>query len=65
MEIRRAASATALAAPKARAARGFAHSTRLPSSENSHAGSGLVACIASRGSATPRNWNSEMLIAIS
>ena len=52
-----------LAAPNRRAPTGLAHRIRVPSVDHSHAGSALVACTASRGSPTPRNWNSALFIA--
>src|SRR5450759_4083211 len=46
------------AAPNTLAPTGLAHRICVPSTDQSHAGMALVACTASRGSPTPRNWNS-------
>ena len=51
-----------LAAPNNFAPTGLAHRIRVPSTDQSHAGAALVACTASRGSPTPRNWNSALFI---
>ena len=53
-----------LAAPNSFAPTGLAHRMLTPSTDHSHAGSALVACTASRGSPTPRNWNSALFIAL-
>ncbi|MGY4356064.1 hypothetical protein ACVW0J_002557 [Bradyrhizobium sp. i1.7.7] len=56
------ASAVPWAAPNSLAPTGLAQSTRVPSIDQSQAGNGEVACTASRGSPTPRNWKSELVI---
>jgi hypothetical protein len=53
-----------LAAPNTRAPTALAHSTRVPSIDHSHTGKELVACTASRGSPTLRNWNSALFIVV-
>ena len=58
------ASTAPLAAPNSRAPSGLAHRIRVPSLDHSQTGRALVACTASRGSPTPRNWNSALFIVV-
>ena len=58
------ANSGACAAPNRLAPTGLAHRIRVPSGDHSQAGCGLVACTASRGSPTPRSWNSIGFIAV-
>ena len=57
------ARAAPLAAPNSLAPTGLAQRIRVPSTDQSQAGRALVAWTASRGSPTPRNWNSALFIA--